>query len=127
LAAFTCSLSVCKRLQTHLASGQEELVKRICPYPDEFTLATILQDSDASNEETDELLSKQFAQLGDALGDAAPAMRSAAVTGVCHLLNTFWELIPAAVTAGFLKRIAGFPSNPICPLSAQGTQTNWLV
>ncbi len=66
-----------------------------------------LQDPDASNEETDELLSKQFAQLGDALGDAAPAVRAAAVAGVCQLLSTFWELIPAAVTAGFLKRIAG--------------------
>ncbi|CAL8463631.1 g3165 [Coccomyxa elongata] len=66
-----------------------------------------LQDPDASNEETDELLSKQFAQLGDALGDSVPAVRQAAVSGVCKLLNTFWELIPGAVTAGFLKRVAG--------------------
>ncbi|BDA48499.1 Condensin-2 complex subunit G2 [Coccomyxa sp. Obi] len=66
-----------------------------------------LQDPDASNEETDELLSKQFGHLGDALGDSVPAVRQAAVSGVCKLLNTFWELIPGAVTAGFLKRIAG--------------------
>ena len=72
-----------------------------------------MQDPDASNEETDELLSKQFGQIGDALGDSVPAVRQAAVSGVCKLLNTFWELIPGAVTAGFLKRVAGawhFPS-----------------
>lgn len=53
------------------------------------------------------MLSKQFGHIGDALGDAAPAVRAVAVRGVCTLLNTYWELIPAAVTAGFLKRIAG--------------------
>lgn len=74
-----------------------------------------LQDPDASNEETDELLSKQFAQLGDALGDSVPAVRQAAVSGVCKLLNTFWELIPGAVTAGFLKRVAGAPQMPSLP------------
>ena len=67
----------------------------------------LLQDPDASNEEMDELVSGQFEQLGKALGDAVPAVRAAAVTGICTLLNNFWELIPAAITAGFLKRIAG--------------------
>ncbi len=76
---------------------------------------SFLQDPDASNEETDELLSKQFAQLGDAFGDSVPAVRQAAVSGVCKLLNTFWELIPGAVTAGFLKRVAGASQMPSLP------------
>ena len=60
-----------------------------------------------SNAEADELMTQQFAAIGAALGDDAPAVRAAAVGGLAELLGAFWELIPAAVTAGFLKRITG--------------------
>ena len=65
------------------------------------------QDPDASNEDTDEVLTRQFTAFGDALGDECPAVRAEAVTGLAGLLDTFWELVPAAATAGFLQRIAG--------------------
>ena len=68
---------------------------------------THAQDPDASNEDTDEVLTRQFTAFGDALGDECPAVRAEAVTGLAGLLDTFWELVPAAATAGFLQRIAG--------------------
>lgn len=65
------------------------------------------QDPEQSNAEADALLTRQFAALGGALGDEAPAVRAAAAEGLAELLGVFWELIPAATTAGFLKRITG--------------------
>lgn len=67
------------------------------------------QDPDASNEDTDEVLTRQFTAFGDALGDESPAVRAEAVDGLSALLDTYWELVPAGVTAGFLQRIAGKP------------------
>jgi hypothetical protein len=67
------------------------------------------QDPDASNEDTDEVLTRQFTAFGDALGDESPAVRAEAVDGLSALLDTYWELVPAGVTAGFLQRIAGTP------------------
>ena len=75
--------------------------------PAEGSQFTPAQDPDASNEETDEVLTRQFMAFGDALGDDCPAVRSEAVTGLAGLLDTFWELVPGAVTAGFLQRIVG--------------------
>lgn len=60
-----------------------------------------------SNAEADELMTQQFAAISAALGDDAPAVRATAVGGLAELLGAFWELIPAAVTAGYLKRITG--------------------
>lgn len=57
-------------------------------------------------EATDELLTWQFTVLGAALGDEVPAVRVAAIGGVCAVLDTFWELIPAATTAAFVQRLA---------------------
>ena len=66
-----------------------------------------MQDPSASNEETDGLLAKQFTTLGACLGDEAPALRAEAVGGICRLLDLFWEVIPAATSAAFLKRLTG--------------------
>ena len=71
------------------------------------------QDPDASNEDTDEVLTRQFTAFGDALGDECPVVRAEAVTGLAGLLDTFWELVPAAATAGFLQRIAGEESSTL--------------
>ena len=67
------------------------------------------QDPDASNEDTDEVLTRQFTAFGDTLGDESPAVRAEAVDCLSALLDTYWELVPAGVTAGFLQRIAGKP------------------
>ena len=75
--------------------------------PAEGSQLMSVQDPDASNEDTDEVLTRQFAAFGDALGDDCPAVRAEAVTGLAGLLDTFWELVPGAVTAGFLQRIVG--------------------
>eukprot|EP00887_Chlorella_sp_A99_P007770 scaffold20.g7770.t1 len=66
-----------------------------------------LRDPEESNDATDARLGEQYALLGAALKDEAPGVRAAAVAGVCDVLNEFWELVPAAVTAGFVKQLAG--------------------
>ncbi|KAK9808548.1 hypothetical protein WJX73_007262 [Symbiochloris irregularis] len=66
-----------------------------------------LQDPSAPNDETNELLAKQFTILGTCLSDAAPAVRAEGVKGLCRLLDLYWEMIPAATSASFLKRLTG--------------------
>ena len=34
-----------------------------------------------------------------------PWVRAAAVDGICRILNTFWELVPAPTTAAFLAKL----------------------
>lgn len=67
----------------------------------------LLQDPDASVEEQDALLVRQFTALGDALVDACPAVRALAATGVAGQLNLYWEIIPSATTAGFVSKLVG--------------------
>jgi hypothetical protein len=55
----------------------------------------------------DTLLTRQFVLFSDALSDAAPSVRITAVTGVCTVLNCFWELIPSATAAGYVARLTG--------------------
>lgn len=57
-------------------------------------------------EATDDLLKRQFTALSAALGDDVPAVRIAAIAGVCTVLDAFWELIPSATTAAFVQRLA---------------------
>ena len=78
----------------------------------ECVLPAMLQDSEAKPEETDELMTRQFKAIEAGLADSCPAVRGAVVGGLCGLLNTFWELIPAPVIAGNLKRLTSqiFPS-----------------
>ena len=58
-------------------------------------------------QESDELLQRQFEELSKGLQDEAPAVRITAASGICALLNTYWELIPAGITAAYLKHLAG--------------------
>lgn len=58
------------------------------------------QDPDASDEDTHALLTRQFMAFSAALVDEAPLVRTAAVKGVCDVLNLYWEIIPSATTAG---------------------------
>jgi condensin-2 complex subunit G2 len=64
-----------------------------------------LQDPEADVEVTDGLLARQAGIISQLMGDAAPAVRAAAVGGICRILNTFWELVPAPTTAAFLAKL----------------------
>ncbi|WIA12344.1 hypothetical protein OEZ85_012395 [Tetradesmus obliquus] len=64
-----------------------------------------LLDPEASTEEQDELLVRQFQALSDGLTDACPSVRVVAAQGICGVLNLYWEIIPSATTAGFVSRL----------------------
>eukprot|EP00775_Hariotina_reticulata_P006481 gene6481-6708_t len=66
-----------------------------------------LLDPEASTEEQDELLVRQFQCLSDALTDCCPLIRVVAAQGICSVLNLYWEIIPSATTAGFVSRLTG--------------------
>ena len=82
------------------------------------------QDPEESPEAIDELLTRQFSAIESALSDACPAMRAAVVGGLCRLLNDFWELIPAAIVAGNIKRLTSQASVQLqSPSAAQLTHS----
>ena len=58
-------------------------------------------------QECDEVLQRQFEELSRGLTDSAPAVRMTAAAGICAVLNVYWELVPAGVTAAYLKRLTG--------------------
>lgn len=58
-------------------------------------------------QECDEVLQRQFEELSRGLSDGAPAVRITAAGGICSVLNVYWELVPAGVTAAYLKRLTG--------------------
>lgn len=67
-------------------------------------------------QESDELLQRQFEELSKGLQDDAPAVRITAASGICSLLNMYWELVPAATTAAYLKRLTGpWFDSPLLP------------
>lgn len=58
-----------------------------------------------------------------------PAVRVAAIGGVCTVLDKFWELIPAGTIAGFVKRIASeyCQSAPLLPIFFSAPLTAALI
>lgn len=66
-----------------------------------------VQDPEASTEEQDELLVRQFQCLSDGLTDSCPFVRVVAAQGICTVLNLYWEIIPSATTAGYVSRLTG--------------------
>lgn len=52
-------------------------------------------------------MTQQLEAIKAGLSDACPAVRAVAASGICEVLNVFWELLPAHVIAGFLKHITG--------------------
>ncbi len=66
-------------------------------------------------QESDELLQRQFEELSKGLQDEAPAVRITAAAGICALLNTYWELIPAGITAAYLKHLTGMSAVTLRP------------
>jgi condensin-2 complex subunit G2 len=59
-----------------------------------FLEAFPLQDPDSNQQETDELMQKQFSALETLLYDESVAVRCAVIPGVFRMLNLYWELIP---------------------------------
>ena len=51
------------------------------------------------------LLQRQFDHFDHLLADDAPAVRCAAVEGVCRIMGIYWERIPPAIIARFLRRL----------------------
>ena len=77
------------------------------PKEDSSAVVSGMQDPEADNQATSDLLSRQFTALGAALSDEAPAVRAGAVQGTAALLHRFWELVPAGLSAALLTRLAG--------------------
>ena len=74
-------------------------------------------------QESHELLQRQFEELSKGLQDEAPAVRMTAASGICSLLNMYWELVPAGTTAAYLKRLTGsnFTSRYLSALTSPQT------
>ena len=66
-----------------------------------------LQDEEASASESDLILQKQFDMLTPMLKDDDHRVRSAAATGVCHVLKEFWAALPASTTKQALSYVVG--------------------
>lgn len=66
-----------------------------------------LQDSDASNVESDVVLQKQFGLLSSLLKDVDQRVRFAAVSGVFRVLSEYWEALPLATTTQILTYVIG--------------------
>lgn len=66
-----------------------------------------LQDSDASTVESDAVLQKQFDLLSSLLRDVDHRVRAAAVSGVFHILEEYWEALPLQTTRQILSYVVG--------------------
>lgn len=65
-----------------------------------------MQDPDDSPEEMDERINQQFAAMDSGLKDKVPQVRASAARCIFHVLDSYWEMIPAGVTARYLKVLA---------------------
>lgn len=70
-----------------------------------------LQNPQATVEETDTLLQKQLDILAGLLEDPCSLVRAVTVTGVCHILQIFWETIPSVAVEGLLEKIWSLASD----------------
>lgn len=64
-----------------------------------------LEDPDATKEEKDTLLDKQFFLLERLLTDDCPEVRTIAVEGSCRVLHLFWEVIPSPIITKMMTKI----------------------
>jgi len=94
-----------------------------------------LQDPEASNEEMDAMLQKQFDAIQAMIQDPCSAVRQVGIEGICHIFARFWELIPVSVLNDFLNQLVNdlvFDARycNITPLShpeREPTQLNCLI
>ncbi|KAJ1381787.1 Condensin-2 complex subunit G2 [Sesbania bispinosa] len=64
-----------------------------------------LEDPDATKEEKDTLLDKQFFLLERLLMDDCPEVRTIAVEGSCRVLHLFWEIIPSPIITKIITKL----------------------
>ncbi|KAG2500193.1 hypothetical protein HYH03_001773 [Edaphochlamys debaryana] len=64
-------------------------------------------DPEAETTENDARLTHQLGLLLESLADPCPAVREAAVGGCAHVLNLFWEIVPAATSAKMIGDMTG--------------------
>ncbi|NXN93041.1 CNDG2 protein, partial [Rhinopomastus cyanomelas] len=72
-----------------------------------FVDAFPIRDPSFNNEEMDKEIQKQFEELFSLLEDPDPVVRSTGILGVTRITSKYWEMIPPAVLADLLKKIAG--------------------
>ncbi|KAK2372532.1 ARM repeat superfamily protein [Trifolium repens] len=73
-----------------------------------------LEDPDATKEDKDTLLGKQFFLLERLLVDDCPEVRTIAIEGSCRVLHLFWEVIPSPIITKMLTKIIGDMSHDAC-------------
>ncbi|XP_020581855.1 uncharacterized protein LOC110025618 [Phalaenopsis equestris] len=73
-----------------------------------------LEDPDATKEEKDTLLERQFFLLQKLLTDDCPEVRGVAVEGLCRILNLFWEVIPSLTITKILGKVIDDMTRDIC-------------
>lgn len=73
-----------------------------------------LEDPDASKEDKDTLLDKQFFLLEKLLVDDCPEVRTIAVEGSCRILHLFWEIIPSPIITKMLTKVISDMSHDVC-------------
>jgi hypothetical protein len=65
-----------------------------------------LADPEASDEDGDALMRRQFAALSAALADECPGVRAVAAVGTGAVLDRYWEMVPTATCAVYVGRLA---------------------
>lgn len=73
-----------------------------------------LEDPDATKEEKDALLDKQFFLLERLLTDDCPEVRKIAVEGSCRVLHLYWEIIPSPIITKMIRKIFDDISHDVC-------------
>jgi hypothetical protein len=65
-----------------------------------------LADPEATDEDGDALMRRQFAALSAALADECPGVRAVAAVGTGAVLDRYWEMVPTATCAVYVGRLA---------------------
>lgn len=73
-----------------------------------------LEDPDATKEDKDILLEKQFFLLDKLLMDECPDVRLVAVEGSCRILHHFWEVIPSPTITKIITKIFDHMIHDVC-------------
>ncbi|CAH2034028.1 unnamed protein product [Thlaspi arvense] len=73
-----------------------------------------MEDPDATKEEKDTLLDKQFYLLEKLMSDECPDVRSVAVEGLCRVFYLFWEVIPSPTITKIITKLFDDMSHESC-------------
>ncbi|ESQ46369.1 hypothetical protein EUTSA_v10000018mg [Eutrema salsugineum] len=73
-----------------------------------------MEDPNATKEEKDTLLDKQFYLLEKLMNDECPDVRSIAVEGLCRVFYLFWEVIPSPTITKTITKLFDDMSHESC-------------